>query len=50
LILLKKHSKEVYKPGGITILQDGGIFNDLGHYHMHVFPRYEADGFALDRA
>ncbi|MEC0231627.1 HIT family protein [Paenibacillus alba] len=43
---LSKILKELYKPDGITILQNGGKFNDLGHYHMHVFPRYEADGFA----
>jgi len=35
----------VYKPDGITIIQNNGIFNDLNHYHMHVFPRYKDDGF-----
>ncbi|UKS25372.1 HIT family protein [Paenibacillus sp. HWE-109] len=44
--LLSKVLKEVFQPDGITILQNGGKFNDLGHYHMHVFPRYETDGFA----
>lgn len=34
-----------YQPDGITILQNGGTFNDLGHVHVHVFPRYEGDGF-----
>jgi diadenosine tetraphosphate (Ap4A) HIT family hydrolase len=34
------------KPDGITICQNGGIFNDLGHYHMHVIPRYQGDGFS----
>lgn len=43
---LSKTLKEVYKPDGITVIQNGGRYNDLGHYHMHVFPRYEADGFA----
>ena len=37
--------KEVYKPDGYSIMQNGGIFNDVGHYHMHIFPRYKADGF-----
>lgn len=22
-----------------------GRFNDLTHYHMHLIPRYEGDGF-----
>jgi Diadenosine tetraphosphate (Ap4A) hydrolase and other HIT family hydrolases len=39
--LLKSH----FQPQGITILQNNGTFNDLTHYHMHVFPRYEFDGF-----
>ncbi|NOU94236.1 HIT domain-containing protein [Paenibacillus sp. LMG 31456] len=38
--------KRVFSPDGITMIQNGGIFNDLRHYHMHVFPRYEGDGFA----
>ena len=37
--------KRIYKPDGISVIQNGGIFNDLGHYHMHVFPRYKDDGF-----
>jgi len=23
----------------------GGDFNDVGHYHLHIFPRYIGDGF-----
>lgn len=38
--------KKVFNPDGITICQNGGIFNDLTHYHMHVIPRYTNDGFA----
>ena len=38
--------KEIFKPDGITICQNGGMFNDLGHYHMHVIPRYQGDGFS----
>lgn len=26
-------------------MQNGGKFNDIGHYHLHIFPRYENDGF-----
>ncbi|MFH5182081.1 HIT family protein [Paenibacillus sp. TAB 01] len=38
--------KALYRPDGITVIQNGGRFNDLRHYHMHVFPRYAGDGFA----
>lgn len=37
--------KSLFKPDGIRICQDGGEFNDLTHYHMHLIPRYEGDGF-----
>lgn len=37
--------KKTYSPNGYTIMQNGGEFNDLGHYHLHVFPRYQNDGF-----
>lgn len=37
--------KDVYKPDGYSIMQNGGAFNDVGHYHMHIFPRYNGDGF-----
>lgn len=42
---LVKAVKTVYHPDGYSIMQNGGKFNDTGHYHMHVFPRYEEDGF-----
>lgn len=37
--------KEIYNPDGYSIMQNGGKFNDVGHYHLHIFPRYENDGF-----
>lgn len=37
--------KKVYKPAGYSIMQNGGAFNDVGHYHLHIFPRYIGDGF-----
>jgi len=37
--------KKVFKPDGLRICQDGGVFNDLTHYHMHLIPRYQGDGF-----
>jgi len=38
--------REKYHPDGYSIMQNGGIFNDVGHYHLHIFPRYQGDGFA----
>lgn len=43
---IAKALKKQFEPDGISIIQNGGRFNDLTHYHMHVFPRYEGDGFA----
>ncbi len=37
--------KKEYSPNGYSIMQNGGDFNDIGHYHMHIFPRYHGDGF-----
>lgn len=45
VVLLSKSIKKLYQPDGITVMQNGGIFNDVNHYHMHVFPRYKNDGF-----
>ena len=30
---------------GSIINQNGGVFNDLTHYHMHVVPRYKGQWF-----
>lgn len=38
-------SKKIYNPNGYSIMQNGGKFNDVGHYHMHLFPRYIKDDF-----
>lgn len=38
--------KQVFRPDGISICQNGGVFNDLAHYHMHLIPRYQGDGFS----
>ena len=37
--------KKIYNPNGYSIMQNGGEFNDVGHYHLHIFPRYAGDGF-----
>jgi histidine triad (HIT) family protein len=34
------------KTDGITIMQNNGKFKDVDHYHMHIFPRWEGDGFS----
>ncbi|WP_281274583.1 HIT family protein [Brevibacillus nitrificans] len=38
--------KKVFRVEGVSVCQNGGIFNDLGHYHMHVIPRFKGDGFS----
>lgn len=42
---LVKALKKTYQPDGYSIMQNGGTFNEIGHYHLHIFPRYEGDGF-----
>ncbi|WP_231687529.1 HIT family protein [Bacillus sp. FJAT-22090] len=37
--LLSKVIRALYKPDGVTICQNGGIFSELTHFHMHVVPR-----------
>lgn len=43
--LLVKALKQAYNIDGYSIMQNGGEFNEIGHFHMHVFPRYKSDGF-----
>ncbi|MEH7610660.1 HIT family protein [Gottfriedia acidiceleris] len=42
---ISKALKKLFQPDGITICQNGGKFNDLTHYHMHVIPRFEGEPF-----
>jgi len=35
----------VFKPHGVTTCANGGKFNELSHYHLHIIPRYKGDGF-----
>ncbi|MBQ1237554.1 MAG: HIT family protein [Oscillospiraceae bacterium] len=37
--------KKAFPCDGYTVMQNGGDFNDLNHYHMHIFPRHHGDGF-----
>lgn len=43
---ITKSLEKILKTDGITIMQNNGIFKDVEHYHMHVFPRFKDDGFA----
>jgi len=48
MLLSKKLIKVLklkYPLDGYSVMQNGGVFNDVGHYHFHVFPRYKGDGF-----
>lgn len=40
-----KTLRQIYDFDGYSIMQNGGAFNDIGHYHLHIFPRYQNDGF-----
>ncbi|MGM0851118.1 MAG: HIT family protein [Bacillota bacterium] len=39
--LVAQAIQALYDPNGMTICQNGGIYNELTHYHMHVIPRNE---------
>ena len=35
---------------GVSMLQNTGAFNELGHFHLHVFPGNVGDGFGWKAA
>lgn len=37
--------KEKLKAEGCTFAQNNGIAQEVKHYHMHLMPRYENDGW-----
>lgn len=37
--------KQYFAPAGYSVMQNGGAFNDIGHFHLHVFPRYTPEDF-----
>ena len=39
--LVARAIQALYEPNGITICQNGGVYSELNHYHMHVIPRNE---------
>ena len=43
---ISKVLKELYKPDGITVIQNGGSCDDLTHFHIHIVPRYKGQNFA----
>ena len=43
---LSKVIKILFNPDGITVCQNGGVFDELTHFHMHVVPRYKGQNFA----
>lgn len=49
-VFITKSLKKLYRPDGISICQNGGQFNDLSHYHMHVIPRYLNQPFYVEEA
>jgi histidine triad (HIT) family protein len=34
-----------YEPDGISFIQNNGKCNELDHYHLHIFPRFDDDRF-----
>lgn len=44
--ILSKVIKMLFNPDGITVCQNGGVFDELTHFHLHVVPRYEGQNFA----
>lgn len=44
--LMSRAIKSVYQPDGISICQNGGSFDDLTHFHMHIVPRQEEQDFS----
>jgi len=37
--------KKLYAPDGYTVMHNGGAFNETDHFHFHIFPRFDDDGF-----
>ena len=36
-----------YSPKGYSMMQNGGTFNDIGVFHLHVFPRNKSEEFGF---
>lgn len=46
-ILISNALTTVYSAEGISMCHNDGKVNDLGHYHLHVIPRYEGNGIYI---
>lgn len=44
--IISQTVRNLYKPDGITRCQNGGLFDELSHFHEHVIPRYEGQNFS----
>ncbi|WP_079479848.1 HIT family protein [Halobacillus salinus] len=44
--LLSLVLEKAFQPDGMTVMQNGGHFNDLDHYHLHLIPRYKGQSFS----
>lgn len=44
--MISKVVKELFKPEGITVCQNGGSFDELTYFHMHIVPRCKWENFA----
>lgn len=42
--IIKAYSS-VYNAKGYGVMQNGGANCEFGHFHFHVFPRFEDDGY-----
>jgi histidine triad (HIT) family protein len=42
---LYRRIEEKYAPTGISFIQNNGANNELSHFHLHIFPRFQEDGF-----
>lgn len=36
-----------FSPLGYSMMQNGGLFNDIGVFHMHLFPRFKREEFGF---
>lgn len=46
ITIITRAMKELFQPDGITVCQNGGLFDELTHFHLHIIPRYEGQDFA----
>ena len=44
--IISKAIRSLFHPDGMTICQNGGAFDELTHFHVHVVPRYKGQNFA----